>query len=140
MVFNAGVSSNATNWLVQPVTMVTVSWMNHFENTRHIGSGWLGAVADYPGIERTSKYDDIFWSRTVDAITHINGKVTLYVRYSMCAYFEILNFEKTSKYYSCRGYPYSKARILRTRIIRIHAYNEVISIPRQKPFKKIRKN
>ena len=35
---------------------------------------------------------------------------------------------------------YSKARILRTRIIRIHAYSEVISIPRQKPFKMIRKN
>ena len=35
---------------------------------------------------------------------------------------------------------YSKARILRTRIILIHAYSEVISIPRQKPFKMIRKN
>ena len=37
-------------------------------------------------------------------------------------------------------YWYSKAWILRTRIIRIHAYNEVISIPRQNPFKMIRKN
>ena len=35
---------------------------------------------------------------------------------------------------------YSKARILRTRIIRIRAYSEVISIPRQNPFKMIRKN
>ena len=35
---------------------------------------------------------------------------------------------------------YSKAQILRTRIIRIHAYSEVISIPRQNPFKMIRKN
>ena len=35
---------------------------------------------------------------------------------------------------------YSKEQILQTRIIRIHAYSEVISIPRQKPFKMIRKN
>ena len=42
--------------------------------------------------------------------------------------------------YSLWYYLYSKARILRTRIIRIHAYSEVISIPRQKPFKMIRKN
>ncbi|KAK3082667.1 hypothetical protein FSP39_002132, partial [Pinctada imbricata] len=78
-----GASSNATNWFVQPVTMVTVSWTNHFENTRHIGSGWLEAVGDYPGIERTSKYDDIFWTRTVDAMTHVRGILEFSVKYEI---------------------------------------------------------
>ena len=35
---------------------------------------------------------------------------------------------------------YSKTRILWTCIVRIHAYSEVILIPRQKPFWMIRKN
>ena len=45
-------------------------------------------------------------------------------------------FEQSSEY---SNRYYSKARILRTRIIRIRAYSEVISIPRQNPFKMIRK-
>ena len=71
------------------------------------------------------------------------SEVNIFVKLYILKVLEIaLKYDQTvfSSFLLYLSMIYSKTRILQTRIIRIHAYSEVISIPGQNPFKMIRKN
>jgi hypothetical protein len=60
--------------VVTSATSVSVAWDGHFINSRHKNNQWLDGAAAYGGIDKTSKYDDIAGTITINSIDHEDGK------------------------------------------------------------------